>query len=256
MTVAVFALGVACAVRGLWSPCGLSMLSTMTPLGERARGHTYGWSLCWYLLGATTGGACLGACLLIGSEASSALGVHGGEVASIATVLVVVACLAGDARLGRIRFPERPRQVNEHWVERFRPWAYASGFGWQIGTGLATYVMTDALYALVVAAALLCSPLSALAVGIAFGAVRGACLLVGSSVSTPDALRGLHVRLARLAPWSIAAPAGAELVVLLVVAARRGGLALLAPIALVGCTLVIAVLRHSRRTATASVVTP
>ena len=40
----ILAIATACgaAVRSTWSPCGLSMLSTITPLTERARGHRYG----------------------------------------------------------------------------------------------------------------------------------------------------------------------------------------------------------------------
>ena len=29
------------ALRGMWSPCGLSMLSTLNPVSERARGHRF-----------------------------------------------------------------------------------------------------------------------------------------------------------------------------------------------------------------------
>ena len=51
---------VAAAIRSTWSPCGLSMLSTLTPLAERSRGHRYAVTATWFVLGATLGGATLG----------------------------------------------------------------------------------------------------------------------------------------------------------------------------------------------------
>ena len=37
------------------------------------------------------------------------------------------------------------RQVNEAWLSKYRPWVYGGGFGWQIGAGVTTYVMTAAV---------------------------------------------------------------------------------------------------------------
>ena len=51
---------VAAAVRSTWSPCGLSMLSTITPFGERGRGHAYRATATWFVVGAAGGGATLG----------------------------------------------------------------------------------------------------------------------------------------------------------------------------------------------------
>lgn len=251
MTYAVLALAIACAIRGLWSPCGLSMLSTITPLAERSRGHSYRWSICWYLAGATVGGACLGACLSAGSALLALVGPH--RVAgSIATATVVLVCLAGDARLGGLRLPEHPRQVNERWIDRFRPWVYASGFGWQIGTGVTTYVMTDGIYAMAVAAICLLAPASAFAIGTAFGLARGASLLAGSFVTTPGSLRALHARMVRLAPWSIAAPTITQVAVLLFLGSSTGHPAVVAACAVVGASLATAVLRHARAEASLS----
>jgi hypothetical protein len=255
VTLAVVALAIACAIRGLWSPCGLSMLSTITPLGERSRGHSYAWSLSWYLLGATLGGACLGACLCGGAALLGVIGPHQDAVA-IVVALVVLVCLAGDARLGGFRLPEHPRQVNERWLDRFRPWAYASGFGWQIGTGFATYVMTDAIYALAIVSICALPPVSAFAVGTLFGLVRGACLLVGASVSAPDSLRALHERMARLAPWSIAAPTVAQIAILLCAGVWTRQPAVFAACALAGVGLGVAVLRRARATATLRLAAP
>ena len=49
-------VALAAAVRSTWSPCGLSMLSTITPLSEQAKGHSYRSTAAWFVLGATVGG--------------------------------------------------------------------------------------------------------------------------------------------------------------------------------------------------------
>ena len=46
------AVAVAAAARSTWSPCGLSMLSSITPLAERSRGHRFGVTATWFVLGA------------------------------------------------------------------------------------------------------------------------------------------------------------------------------------------------------------
>ena len=54
--------------------------------------------------------------------------------------------------------PIHHRQVNERWLDQFRPWVYGAGFGWQIGAGLATYIKTCAVYLMIVLAALCGQP--------------------------------------------------------------------------------------------------
>ena len=54
-------LAVAVTVRSTWSPCGLSMLSTVTPLAERGRGPPLRATAAWFVVGAIAGGATLGA---------------------------------------------------------------------------------------------------------------------------------------------------------------------------------------------------
>jgi hypothetical protein len=65
MQAAVLALGVvvavAAAVRSTWSPCGQSMLSQLTPVGEASRGYRYRTTAIWFVIGAVVGGATLGA---------------------------------------------------------------------------------------------------------------------------------------------------------------------------------------------------
>ena len=52
LAVSAFVVAAATAVRSTWSPCGLSMLSTITPFGERAKGHSYRATAAWFVFGA------------------------------------------------------------------------------------------------------------------------------------------------------------------------------------------------------------
>jgi hypothetical protein len=99
--------------------------------------------------------------------------------------------------LGR-SLPDHPRQVDERWLVRYRRWIYAGGYGVQIGTGFATYIMTAAVYLTVVLAVLTASPGQAFAVCVVFGAVRGLTILVAAAARTPEQLRATHLRLAAL----------------------------------------------------------
>jgi hypothetical protein len=92
------------------------------------------------------------------------------------------------------------RQVDDSWVVRYRPWVYGSGFGWQIGTGVTTYLMTTAVPVCLISAVLTGSPAAALGVGALFGLARGATVLATSRAFTPNRLRALHTRLDRVGP--------------------------------------------------------
>ncbi|MFN2537340.1 MAG: hypothetical protein ABR549_04205 [Mycobacteriales bacterium] len=192
LTTCALATAVIAGARGTWSPCGLSMVSSINPFSEAARGHRYGVTCAWFVLGALTGGVLLGAGTAVLALALSPLPALGSAVA--------VGTLAADLQL--VRLPVHPRQVEETWLRTFRPWVYGAGFGLQIGVGFATYIMTAATYLLVVLAALTGSPVVAIATGATFGLVRGLAVLLGSGARTPAQLRELHRRLAALAPLS------------------------------------------------------
>src|SRR5882762_8461854 len=49
-------VALAAAVRSTWSPCGQSMLSQLTPVGEASRGYRYRTTAIWFVLGAVLGG--------------------------------------------------------------------------------------------------------------------------------------------------------------------------------------------------------
>ena len=194
------ATALAAAMRSTWSPCGLSMLSSLTPFGERGRGHRYGATAAWFVLGATAGGATLGVVALSLAAAGSALGVHGHPLV-VASVVAVVALLGAAVDVGVFGdlLPLVRRQVDDRWLSRYRAWVYAGGFGWQIGAGVATYVMTSAVFVFVVLAALSADPLASFVVATGFGAARGTAVFLTGRASNPAALRSLHRRLERAA---------------------------------------------------------
>ena len=201
LTCLAFVVAVAAAVRSTWSPCGLSMLSSITPFGERGRGHRFSTTCSWFVLGAVAGGLVRGgvaAVLAAAVYASGATAVAIGVVALAATLVVGVS----DSGLVAARIPVHFRQVNERWLDAYRPWVYGAGFGFQIGCGLATYITTAAVYLTVVLAALAGSPALAVVVGATFGLVRGLAVTLTRKVQTPTGLLAFHQRFAALRPWA------------------------------------------------------
>jgi hypothetical protein len=201
LTAVTVAVALAAAVRSTWSPCGLSMLSTITPFGERSKGHRYGATATWFVVGAVAGGLSLGALAAAGAAGVGALHLSDGAVAAVALAATLVA-LASDTGLAGRRLPIHGRQVNERWLDAFRPWVYGAGFGWQIGCGLATYITTAAVYLVVVLSALGGRPAVELAVGGAFGLVRGLAVLLTARLEDPAALLAFHRRFAAAGVWA------------------------------------------------------
>lgn len=179
------------AVRSTWSPCGLSMLSTITPLAERGRGHRYRSTAAWFVVGATVGGATLGAVMAAGAAAVGAAHLGPAAAGALAAAGAALAA-ASDARLTGRSLPIHRRQVNELWLDQFRPWVYGAGFGWQIGCGLATYIMTAGVYLTILLSVLTGRPAVALAIGVLFGVVRGLAVLLSAPITSPAALVAFH----------------------------------------------------------------
>ena len=55
----------------MWSPCGLSMLSSLNPVSEAARGNRFWLTAVWYVAGAVAGGALLGAGCAVAAAGSA-----------------------------------------------------------------------------------------------------------------------------------------------------------------------------------------
>ena len=194
---AVVAVGA--AIRSTWSPCGLSMLSTITPMAERSRGRNWGATAAWFLGGAVLGGATLG----VAAAALAALVGLLSLTTTTALVLAAVLAVVGvglDMGLLGTEMPHHRRQVDEVWLDQYRSWVYGAGFGWQIGTGFATYIMTAAVYLTVGLAALTGRPAVAFGLCVLFGLTRGLAIFLGVRLTDPERLRVFHRRFEAAGP--------------------------------------------------------
>jgi hypothetical protein len=193
------------------------MLASITPLGERSRGFSWGLTVSAFAAGAAGAGALAGAA---GGLMGSLL--PGGTWRTALALAVLGLALAVDATPLAHRLPTTRRQVNEDWMARYRGWVYGAAFGAQLGTGLATVVTSAAIYAVAAGTVLTGTAWAGAVLGAAFGATRAVTLLPAAGARDPSGLMRLHRGLAR-----VDAPAGrlviaAELVALVIVA---GGLA-------------------------------
>lgn len=230
----------AAAARSTWSPCGLSMLSTITPMAERSRGHRYGVTATWFVVGAGLGGLTLGGGAALLALGLSALDPSTTVTLGVAAVLAALAALVDAGTFG-VRPPFFRRQVDDAWLATYRAWVYGGGFGWQIGVGLATYIMTAGVVLTALLAVLTASPVQALGIGLAFGLARGLVVLLGARITSPAALGAVHERLdaleapvrrgvvgvqvaaavaAAIAAWGTLAAAGVIAVCTVAIAAR------------------------------------
>ena len=249
-------VAVAAAVRSTWSPCGLSMLSTITPLAERGRGRRFAVTASWFVLGAVVGGLTLGLGAAVLAEVAKVAGLSVAVALGLAGAAAFVTA-ASDLKVVGRQLPGHPRQVNEQWLDRYRAWVYGAGFGWQIGVGLATYIMTAAVYLVIVLAALTADPLVALAIGGLFGLVRGLAILLASRITTPARLRSFHRAFAAWAEPVRKSVIAVQLVVAVVASAATWGVpgAVLAS-ALAVAMVAISVARRSPAEPAAEPVTP
>ena len=199
LTLLAVVTAVAAAARSTWSQCGLSMLSTITPMAERSRGRRWSVTVAWFVLGAVLGGASLGLLAVLGAVAVDVTGLAGTTAAVGVAAFAALVAAAMDLGIGTT-MPHHRRQVDEVWLDEYRSWVYGVGFGWQIGSGLSTYIMTAAVYLTVALAALTGSPWQAVGVAALFGLVRGLAILLGVRLTEPDRLRVFHRRFDELGP--------------------------------------------------------
>ncbi len=175
------------------------MLASINPLGERARRTRWGRTMTWYLLGSTAGGAAIGAvagALGVGLHAALSPS-HTALAIAVAVVCAVVVAL--DLGVGGLKLPTVHRQVNEDWLSKYRGWVYGTGFGFQLGFGVATIVTTATVYVALALAVLSGSLLGGVVIGATFGLVRALPLLAVRAVHDPASISAV---LRRAAAWS------------------------------------------------------
>jgi hypothetical protein len=123
------------------------LLTTLSPVRERARGYRHGWQVVVFGVGAVSSGLVLGAALLGLSIAGQRIGVPP-SAAPVALALASVVDLRASANWVMVR-----RQLNEALMYSVRPWAYCLAYGIQLGALYATYYTTAAILALPLVAA-------------------------------------------------------------------------------------------------------
>lgn len=247
-------VAVAAAVRSTWSPCGWSMLSTLTPLAEEGRGRRWSATASWFTVGAVVGGALLGA-VAAGLAAVVGQVELSSTAALAAAALLALAAAAIDAGVAGAgtRPPHHRRQVNEDWLDLYRPWVYGAGFGVQIGTGVSTYIMTAAVYLTVALGALSGEPWFAFAVALTFATVRGLAVWLSAPLRSTDRLLAFHRRFDALGePVRVAVIAVQAVVAGLLAGAAWGAAAGAAVVLLAAAVAGLRRLRVGRSAATPS----
>lgn len=201
------------ALRAAWSPCGQSMLASITPLGERSRGCSWTVTATAFAIGAVSAGAITGAALATaGSLVPGGAGWRGRALAVVVGVAVLV-----DTTPLRKRLPLTRRQVNEDWMARYRGWVYGFGFGAQLGLGFATFVSCAAIYATLAAEFLSGSPAAGAVIGAVFGVTKAISLLPTRTARDHASLVALHRRLIGLEPTVARAVTAGEVVALVAI---------------------------------------
>jgi hypothetical protein len=170
------------------------MLSSIHPLGERARHNRWVITVTAYTLAAVAAGAAMGGGLgWVGS------GLPFGE-AERRWGWGAVALAAGLLDLGRVRPPGPARQVNERWIGEYRGWVYGAGFGAQLGMGAVTFVVTWGIYAVYVIELLSGSAAAGAVIGAVFGGGRALAPLAAGWIDRPTRLTAFHRLMGRLGP--------------------------------------------------------
>ena len=235
----------ASAIRGIWSPCGLSMLSSITPMTEAGRGNRFSRTARWFLVGGIVGGLSIGA---LAAVVASLLALVDLSLEARWAIGAVAAAITASIDLGAfgIELPIFKRQVNDAWLRRYRSWVYGAGFGWQIGFGVATYIMTAGVFLTIALAVIGASPALAVAIGGIFGLVRGSAVYLGRGATTPAALGAVHARLDALGPAARLAALSAQLLTAVVLAGAVWGLPVAAVLAAVSVAATVATTRSAR----------
>ena len=147
------------------------MLTSISPLGERARASRWWLTTTAYVVSSVVGGLALG---LVASTLGSLLAAswRSSPVAYAVVAAALVTGLLLDLGVAGGRLPTWRRQVDQAWLGRYRGWVVGVGFGAQLGFGLVTIVTSATTYAVALLCLLSGSPAVGLVVGGTFGLVR------------------------------------------------------------------------------------
>jgi len=171
------------------------MLSSIHPLGERARHNRWVVTALAFTVGAIVSGAAVG--LALGGVGSVLVEM---TPPALLVATAAVALTAGILDLVGPNAPGPARQVNETWIGSFRGWVYGGAFGLELGLGVFTYVVTWGVYAALASALLTTSPLAGALVGATFGIGRSLSVLAAGYVDRPSRLVSFNRALAKAGP--------------------------------------------------------
>jgi hypothetical protein len=195
------------------------MLASITPLGERGRRSRWAVTVTAFVIGGVAGGAAIGALAAVAGALLLPASV-GSDARLAALAVLALAAIALDAASDPAPGPRR--QVNEHWLHRYRGWVYGLGFGAQLGFAVTTVVSSAATYVGLAAAFLTRSPADGALIAGCFGLVRGLTPLAAASIDRPERLIAFHAAFDRVR--ATAARAGAAGLGVIVTAAVVGAM--------------------------------
>ena len=196
------------------------MLTSISPLGERARASRWWVTTTAYVVSSVLGGLALG---LLAAGLGSLLP-SSWRSSTPAYLLAAAALVAGlllDLGVAGRRLPTWRRQVDRRWLGRYRGWVVGVGFGAQLGFGLVTIVTSATTYAVALLCLLSGSPAVGLLVGGTFGLVRALPSAFMGRVVTREQLWRVLAGVERAAP-------GADLAARLALAAAAATLTVIA----------------------------
>lgn len=192
------------------------MLSSINPVGERARQQSWAVTVVAFTVGSVAGGMLAGGAMgWLGSLLPDAGAATTWTIAGLA-----LAAVAADA--AGIEPPCLHRQVDRTWMTSFRGWVYGLGYGAQLGVAVVTYITSWATWLMLAAMVLLGAPATTALLGGVFGFVRAITVWTAGTVHTPAALRARHRWLHRVEPR-----------------VRRAGAAVLAAVAVAGIVALV-----------------
>ena len=172
------------------------MLSSISPLGERARNSRWWLTTAAYLVGSLAGGLALGGlAALLGSAVPESVRTSPWVLGALAVLLLVG--LGFDSAPGGRLVPSWRRQVDVGWLDEYRGWVMGLGFGLQLGFGLVTIITSATTYGVVLLAALAGDLGAGLAIGAVFGVVRALPSLFMGRVRDRPALHSVFLRVER-----------------------------------------------------------
>ena len=172
------------------------MLSSISPLGERARNSRWWVTTAAYVLGSLAGGLALGGlAALLGSLVPADVRASPWVLGALALLLLVG--LGYDSAPSSQMVPSWRRQVDVAWLDEYRGWVMGLGFGAQLGFGLVTIITSATTYGVVLLAALSGHLGAGLAIGAVFGLVRALPSVLMGRVRDRAALHAVFTRVER-----------------------------------------------------------